>query len=160
MSESSDQLFQSEHATAPPSQTRVALQILLIVAAVASLIWALYRLERVVHVLILATFLAYVIAPLVQLAERPIRIAGRARRLSRGPAIGVVYLLLAGGACAGAAISPRLIGRGIHLHPLVVIIAVLAGAELDGVTGIFIAVPAVVACTSVHCGVSWATRLL
>jgi predicted PurR-regulated permease PerM len=104
MSESSDQLFQSEHATAPPSQTRVALQILLIVAAVASLIWALYRLERVVLVLILATFLAYVIAPLVQLAERPIRIAGRPRRLSRGPAIGLVYLLLAGGACAGAAI--------------------------------------------------------
>jgi predicted PurR-regulated permease PerM len=40
-------------------------------------------------------------------------------------------------------VYPRLIGRGIHLHPLVVIIAVLAGAELDGVTGIFIAVPAV-----------------
>jgi predicted PurR-regulated permease PerM len=40
-------------------------------------------------------------------------------------------------------IYPRLIGRDIHLHPLVVILAVLAGAELDGVAGIFIAVPLV-----------------
>jgi predicted PurR-regulated permease PerM len=40
-------------------------------------------------------------------------------------------------------IYPRLIGRDIHLHPLVVILAVLAGAELDGVAGIFIAIPVV-----------------
>jgi predicted PurR-regulated permease PerM len=40
-------------------------------------------------------------------------------------------------------IYPRLIGRDIHLHPLVVILAVLAGAELDGIAGIFIAVPIV-----------------
>jgi predicted PurR-regulated permease PerM len=93
-----------EPAATPPSQTRVALQILLVVAAVASGIWALQRLERVVLVLILATFFAYVIAPLVQFAERPIRIGGRLRHLSRGPAIAVVYLVLAGGAWAGAAI--------------------------------------------------------
>ncbi len=40
-------------------------------------------------------------------------------------------------------IYPRLIGRDIHLHPLVVILAVLAGVELDGIAGIFIAVPVV-----------------
>jgi predicted PurR-regulated permease PerM len=40
-------------------------------------------------------------------------------------------------------IYPRLIGRDIHLHPLVVILAVLAGVELDGIAGIFIAVPLV-----------------
>jgi predicted PurR-regulated permease PerM len=70
----------SECATAP-SQKRVALQILLIVLAVASFIWAFHRLQRVVLVLILATFFAYVTAPLVELAEHPIRIAGRPRRL-------------------------------------------------------------------------------
>ena len=94
----------SEPAAAPPSPTRVALQILLIVLAAAALIWTLYRIERVVLVLILSTFLAYVIAPLVELAQHPIPVAGRPRRLSRGPAIAVVYLLLAGGAYAGAAI--------------------------------------------------------
>ncbi len=40
-------------------------------------------------------------------------------------------------------IYPRLIGQGIHLHPLAVILAILAGAELAGVAGIFLAIPVV-----------------
>jgi predicted PurR-regulated permease PerM len=50
-------------------------------------------------------------------------------------------------------IYPRLIGCGIHLHPLVVIVAVLAGAELGGIAGVFIAVPLVALVTVVgrHC---------
>jgi predicted PurR-regulated permease PerM len=40
-------------------------------------------------------------------------------------------------------VYPRLIGQGIHLHPLAVIIAILAGAELAGVAGIFLAIPLV-----------------
>ena len=39
-------------------------------------------------------------------------------------------------------IYPRLIRRGVELHPLAVILAVLAGAELGGVAGMFLAVPA------------------
>ncbi|MGB7921876.1 MAG: AI-2E family transporter [Pyrinomonadaceae bacterium] len=38
---------------------------------------------------------------------------------------------------------PRIIGQGIHLHPLAVILAILAGAELAGVAGIFLAIPVV-----------------
>ena len=41
------------------------------------------------------------------------------------------------------AIYPRLVGRGLHLHPLAVIVAVLAGLELYGVAGMFLAVPVV-----------------
>ncbi len=40
-------------------------------------------------------------------------------------------------------VYPRLIGQGIHLHPLAVIIAILSGAELAGVAGIFLASPVV-----------------
>ena len=40
-------------------------------------------------------------------------------------------------------VYPRLIGQGIHLHPLAVIIAILSGAELAGVAGIFLAIPLV-----------------
>jgi predicted PurR-regulated permease PerM len=40
-------------------------------------------------------------------------------------------------------IYPHLIGRDIDLHPLVVILAVLAGVELGGIAGIFIAIPIV-----------------
>jgi hypothetical protein len=36
-----------------------------------------------------------------------------------------------------------LIGQGIHLHPLAVIVAILSGAELAGVAGIFLAIPVV-----------------
>ena len=40
-------------------------------------------------------------------------------------------------------IYPRLIGQGIHLHPLAVIFAILSGAELAGVAGVFLAIPVV-----------------
>jgi predicted PurR-regulated permease PerM len=42
---------------------------------------------------------------------------------------------------------PRLIGSGIHLHPLAVILAILAGHELAGVTGIFLAIPVIAVLT-------------
>ena len=41
------------------------------------------------------------------------------------------------------AVYPRLIGHGIHLHPLAVIFAILAGEKLAGVAGIFLAIPVV-----------------
>jgi len=40
-------------------------------------------------------------------------------------------------------IYPRIIGEGIHLHPLAVILAILAGAEIAGVAGIFLAIPVI-----------------
>ncbi|HEX5707882.1 MAG TPA: AI-2E family transporter [Pyrinomonadaceae bacterium] len=36
---------------------------------------------------------------------------------------------------------PRIIGSGIHLHPLAVILAILSGHEMAGVAGIFLAIP-------------------
>lgn len=47
-------------------------------------------------------------------------------------------------------IFPRLIRRGIHMHPLGVILAILSGAELAGVAGIFLAVPAVAVLSVMH----------
>jgi len=38
---------------------------------------------------------------------------------------------------------PRIIGSGIHLHPLAVILAILAGHEIAGVAGIFLAIPVI-----------------
>ena len=87
--------------TRRPSQIRVALQVLFVIAAVAGGLWLLYRLASVVLVLALSTLFAYVIAPLVHVVTRPIRIAGRPRGLARGPAIALVYLLIAGGVWVG-----------------------------------------------------------
>ncbi len=40
-------------------------------------------------------------------------------------------------------VYPRIIGQGIHMHPLVVILAILIGAEIGGLPGIFLAIPVV-----------------
>jgi predicted PurR-regulated permease PerM len=45
---------------------------------------------------------------------------------------------------------PRIIGSGIHLHPLAVILSILAGHELAGVAGIFLAIPVVAIVTVTH----------
>jgi predicted PurR-regulated permease PerM len=53
-------------------------------------------------------------------------------------------------------VYPRLIRRGLPLHPLAVIVAVLAGAELGGITGMFLAVPAVaVASVALRHAIAW-----
>src|SRR5437773_9265214 len=44
-------------------------------------------------------------------------------------------------------IYPRIIGTGIHLHPLAVILAILAGAEIAGIAGIFLAIPVIAVLT-------------
>lgn len=40
-------------------------------------------------------------------------------------------------------IYPRIVGHGIRMHPLVVIVAILAGAEIGGLIGIFLSIPVV-----------------
>jgi predicted PurR-regulated permease PerM len=40
-------------------------------------------------------------------------------------------------------IYPRLLSEGVEIHPVVIILAVLCGAELGGVTGVFLSVPGV-----------------
>lgn len=47
-------------------------------------------------------------------------------------------------------IFPRLVRRGIHMHPLAVILAILSGAELAGIPGICLAIPAVAVLSVLH----------
>lgn len=85
----------------------VLLQVLLVVAGVAGSLWVLYRIAALVLALILAAAFAYVIAPLVRLAERAVRL-GAPHRRSRGVAIALVYFVIAlvvGG--GGALLLPR-----------------------------------------------------
>jgi predicted PurR-regulated permease PerM len=74
------------------------------ITAVAVGALVLYRLERIVVALILAMLFAYLIAPLVQSAEVPLRAVRIPPRLSRGVAIGIIYVIIAGVAWGGAAI--------------------------------------------------------
>ncbi len=43
--------------------------------------------------------------------------------------------------CADYLISPRIYGRGLRLHPLIAIAAVLMGGELGGILGVYLAIP-------------------
>jgi predicted PurR-regulated permease PerM len=47
-------------------------------------------------------------------------------------------------------VFPRLVRRGIHMHPLGVILAVLCGAELAGMAGVFLAIPVVAVLSVMH----------
>src|ERR1043166_7564380 len=75
-------------------QTRIVLRIIFILLAVAALLWVVYKLTTVLLLLVLSIFFAYLVAPLVDLVERPVRIGGRERRLPRGLAIGIVYVVI------------------------------------------------------------------
>jgi predicted PurR-regulated permease PerM len=78
-------------------QTRAVLRILLLLLAVAGLLWVLYRLTTVILLVVLSIFFAYLVAPLVDLVQRPLKIGGRERVIPRGLAIAIVYIVLFAG---------------------------------------------------------------
>src|SRR6185436_6049212 len=88
----------------PPSQARLVLHVIVSLLAVAGGFWMLYKLERVVFLLMLSLFFAYLVEPLVRVASWPLRVGGVERRLPRGVAIGIVYLSLFAVVSAGAGI--------------------------------------------------------
>ncbi|MFN8000328.1 MAG: AI-2E family transporter [Acidobacteriota bacterium] len=75
---------------------RVALQVIWLVVLTLVGIWLLYALRTVLLLLAFTVIFCYVLAPLVDLLTRPIRLGQRAWQLPRSLAISLVYLLLAG----------------------------------------------------------------
>ncbi len=79
-------------------QTRAILRIIFVVLAVAAIIWTLYTLEGVILLVVLAIFFAYLIAPLVDLVRKTLKVKGSEpelpRELPRVLAIGIVYLVI------------------------------------------------------------------
>jgi predicted PurR-regulated permease PerM len=60
---------------------------------------------------------------------------------SLGVILTVVAVMVAGNAVFDYVVSPRVLGRRVGLHPLVVIFAILAGGTLFGFLGVVLAVP-------------------
>ena len=83
-------------ATAQWPQTRAILRLIFIVLAAGAVIWALYKLQGVLVLLVLSIFFAYLVAPLVEFFRRPFSLRGRERAMPRVAAIAVVYVLLFG----------------------------------------------------------------
>ncbi len=73
---------------------RLVLRIMILVLALAAVLWLIYRLKRVLLLLVLSVFFSFLIAPLVNRFERTANLGGRRVRLPRAAAIGATYLLL------------------------------------------------------------------
>jgi predicted PurR-regulated permease PerM len=59
-----------------------------------------------------------------------------------GPILGVVAVFGVVQMLEGMVITPRVVGDQVGLHPVAIMLAVLVGAELFGLLGVFLAVPA------------------
>lgn len=58
-----------------------------------------------------------------------------------GPLLAVTAVFAVVQALEGMVITPRVVGNQIGLHPVIIMLAVLVGAELFGLMGVFLAVP-------------------
>src|SRR5437762_4498492 len=97
MSSGSQRSTEKESPQIASLQTRAILRILIILLAALGLLWVLLKLTTIILLVVLSIFFAYLVAPLVEIIERPIQIAGRRIVLPRAGAIGVAYLLILAG---------------------------------------------------------------
>ncbi|HJZ78922.1 MAG TPA: AI-2E family transporter, partial [Pyrinomonadaceae bacterium] len=136
-----DELFQDINQTLA-AYTRAQLTACLIIGAVCSIGFALIRLPSPLVLGLIAGMLEFV--PLVGPLCVAILVALVALFHS-GLGMAFVVLLFLGvlRVIHDYVVYPRIIGQGIHLHPLAVILAILAGAEIAGVAGIFLAIPVI-----------------
>jgi predicted PurR-regulated permease PerM len=136
-----DEFFQDVNSTLA-AYTRAQLTACLIIGLLCSLGFTLLGLPGGLVMGVIAGVFEFV--PLVG----PLTIAVMASLLAllhAGPFSAFAILLFLGVVriAQDYFIYPRLIGQGIHLHPLAVIFAILSGAEIGGVAGIFLAIPVV-----------------
>ncbi|HXG67028.1 MAG TPA: AI-2E family transporter [Blastocatellia bacterium] len=81
--------------------------------------------------------------PLVGPAVSAVMICGLALTVSWKMALASAIFLIVLRIVQDYVIYPRIVGHGIRMHPLVVVLAILAGAEVGGLSGIFLAIPVV-----------------
>ena len=136
-----DEFFQDVNSTLA-AYIRAQLTACLFIGVVCAIAFTLLGLPGGLVMGVLAGFFEFV--PLVG----PLTIALMAALLATfhaGPFNAFLVLLFLGvlRIVQDYVVYPRLIGQGIHLHPLALIFAILAGEKLAGVAGIFLAIPVV-----------------
>ncbi len=136
-----DEFFQDVNSTLA-AYIRAQLTACVLVAVVSSLGFALIGLPSPLVLGLMSGLLEFV--PLIGPLVVAILVALLAL-LHSGFGMAFVVLLFLGvmRIVQDYVIYPRIIGQGIHLHPLAVILAILAGAELAGVAGVFLAIPVI-----------------
>jgi predicted PurR-regulated permease PerM len=136
-----DEFFQDVNSTLA-AYIRAQLTACLLIGAICSIGFALLGLPSPLVLGLIAGMLEFVplVGPLVVAI-----LAAVLALLHSGFGMAFVVLLFLGvlRIVQDYVIYPRIIGEGIHLHPLAVILAILAGAEIAGVAGIFLAIPVI-----------------
>ena len=136
-----DEFFQDVNSTLA-SYIRAQLTACILIGAICSVGFALIGLPSPLVLGLLAGMLEFVplVGPLIVAI-----LAAFLALLHSGFGMAFMVLLFLGvlRVVQDYVIYPRIIGTGIHLHPLAVILAILCGAELAGVAGVFLAIPVI-----------------
>jgi predicted PurR-regulated permease PerM len=139
-----DELFQDINSTLA-AYIRAQLIACLIIGTICTTGFAILDVRYALVLGVLAGFLEFIplLGPLVVAI-----VAGTVAGFDSGTkAVAVLVFLGVLRIVQDYVLYPRIIGSGIHLHPLAVILAILAGHELAGVAGIFLAIPVIAVLT-------------
>jgi predicted PurR-regulated permease PerM len=139
-----DELFQDINSTLA-AYIRAQLIACLIIGTVCGVGFAVFDVRYALVLGVMAGLLEFIplLGPLVVAV-----VAGTVAGFDSGTkAVAVLVFLGVLRIVQDYVLYPRIIGSGIHLHPLAVILAILAGHELAGVAGIFLAIPVIAVLT-------------
>jgi predicted PurR-regulated permease PerM len=141
-----DEFFQDVNSTLA-AYIRAQLTICVFIATVCTTGFIILRVPSPLVLGVMAGLLEFIplVGPLF-LAIIATAIAG----FSSGSGYNVLWVILFLGTLRivnDYTIYPRIIGQGIHLHPLAVILAIICGAEVAGVAGVFLAIPVIAIAT-------------
>lgn len=139
-----DELFQDINSTLA-SYIRAQLTSCLIIGTICTLGFAVFDVRYALVLGVVSGLLEFIplLGPLVVAV-----VAGTVAGFDSGTkAVAVLAFLGVLRIVQDYVLYPRIIGSGIHLHPLAVILAILAGHELAGVAGIFLAIPVIAVLT-------------
>lgn len=139
-----DELFQDINSTLA-AYIRAQLTSCLIIGTICTLGFAIFDVRYALVLGVVAGLLEFIplLGPLVVAV-----VAGTVAGFDSGTkAVAVLAFLGVLRIVQDYVLYPRIIGSGIHLHPLAVILAILAGHELAGVAGIFLAIPVIAVLT-------------
>jgi predicted PurR-regulated permease PerM len=139
-----DELFQDINSTLA-AYIRAQLIACLLIGSICTTAFAVFGVRYALVLGLIAGMLEFIplLGPVVVAV-----LAGTVASFDTGSkAFGILLFLGALRIVHDYVVYPRIIGSGIHLHPLAVILAILAGHELAGVAGIFLAIPVIAVLT-------------
>jgi predicted PurR-regulated permease PerM len=139
-----DEFFQDINSTLA-AYIRAQLIACLIIGSICTAAFAIFGVRYALVLGVVAGMLEFI--PLLGPVVVAVLAATVAGFDSMTKALAVLVFLAALRIVQDYVLYPRIIGSGIHLHPLAVILAILAGHELAGVAGIFLAIPVIAVMT-------------